>query len=64
MNKVVTPQHKDRWNRELERQVRDALEAIRFGTVTLVIQDGRVIQIDKNEKIRLNSTGHLNGSGI
>lgn len=52
------------WNGELERQVRDALRAIRFGTVTLVIQDGRVIQIDKNEKLRLNRQEHIHGSGI
>ena len=39
------------WNRELERLVRDALQSIRFGTVSLVVQDGRVIQVDKNEKI-------------
>ncbi len=55
---------KDGWNGELERQVRDALSVIRFGTVTLVIQDGRVIQIDKNEKIRLTNPGHIHGSGI
>lgn len=41
------------WSRELEARIRSALRDIRFGTVTLVIQDGRVIQIDKNEKIRL-----------
>jgi hypothetical protein len=52
------------WNRELEKVVRDALMSIRFGTVTLVVQDGRVIQIDKNEKIRIDRTGHINGSGI
>jgi len=52
------------WNSELERQVRDALKIIRFGTVTLVIQDGRVIQIDKNEKRRLNRLEHIHGSGI
>lgn len=52
------------WNDDLERQVRDALRIIRFGTVTLVIQDGRVIQIDKNEKIRLNRQEHIHGSGI
>lgn len=52
------------WNRELERTVREALTSIRFGTVTLVVQDGRVIQIDKNEKIRLNRVGHVDGSGI
>lgn len=64
MEKGVTTQQQDRWSRELERQVREALNAIRFGTVTLVIQDGRVIQIDKNEKIRLTNSGHIHGSGI
>ncbi|NJC87111.1 MAG: DUF2292 domain-containing protein [Desulfuromonas sp.] len=41
------------WPRELETRIRAALREIRFGTITLVIQDGQVIQIDKNEKIRL-----------
>jgi len=31
----------------------DLIENIQYGTVTLIIQDGRVIQIDRNEKIRL-----------
>ena len=52
------------WSRDLERLVREALTSIRFGTVTLVVQDGRVIQVDKNEKIRLNRSGHIDGSGI
>ena len=52
------------WNWELERLVREALTSIRFGTVTLVVQDGRVIQVDKNEKIRINRAGHIDGSGI
>jgi hypothetical protein len=52
------------WNRELERLVRETVGTIRFGTVTLVIQDGRVIQIDKSEKLRLNRSGHIDGSGI
>lgn len=52
------------WTRELERLVRDALTSIRFGTITLVIQDGRVIQVDKSEKIRINKPGHIDGSGI
>ena len=52
------------WNRELERLVREALQSIRFGTVSLVVQDGRVIQVDKNEKIRINRAGHIDGSGI
>jgi len=52
------------WNKELERLVREALESIRFGTVSLVVQDGRVIQVDKSEKIRINRVGHIDGSGI
>jgi hypothetical protein len=54
----------DLWNKELERLVRDTLQSIRFGTVSLVVQDGRVIQVDKNEKIRINRAGHIDGSGI
>lgn len=52
------------WSRDLERLVREALASIRFGTVSLVVQDGRVIQVDKSEKIRLNRGGHIDGSGI
>jgi hypothetical protein len=54
----------DPWNREIERVIREALTAIRFGTITLVVQDGRVIQVDKSEKIRMNRPGHIDGSGI
>jgi hypothetical protein len=52
------------WNRDVERVVREALTTIRFGTVSLVVQDGKVIQVDKNEKIRINRDGHVDGSGI
>ncbi|MBI3909828.1 MAG: YezD family protein [Armatimonadetes bacterium] len=33
--------------------IQEAVESIRYGVVQLIIQDGRVIQIDKTEKIRL-----------
>ena len=33
--------------------IQDAVASIRFGTVQLIIQDGRVVQIDKTEKLRL-----------
>jgi hypothetical protein len=52
------------WSRDLDRLVREALTSIRFGTVTLVVQDGRVIQVEKSEKIRINRAGHIDGSGI
>ena len=53
MQKTIVPEFKEPWSRELEQKVREALREIRYGTVTLVIQDSRVIQIDKSEKIRL-----------
>jgi hypothetical protein len=34
-------------------RVRDALRDLRFGTVTIVVQDGVVVQIDRTEKHRL-----------
>jgi len=54
----------DIWSRELERLVREALASIRFGMVSLVVQDGRVIQVVKSEKFRLNRAGHIDGSVI
>lgn len=35
------------------RQVEKIVEDIKYGSVTLIIQDGVLIQIEKNEKIRL-----------
>jgi len=43
----------DRRDSDLEQRILTALKEIRYGTLSLVIQDGEVIQIDKNEKIRL-----------
>lgn len=47
-------------HREQEIVLKVALEAVitmRFGTVTLVVHEGRVTQIEKLEKIRL--TGNM-----
>ena len=40
-------------NEELLK-IREQIESIRFGSVTVIVQDGKVIQIDKQEKFRLN----------
>lgn len=37
---------------DLERLL-ELLKTIRFGSITIIIQDGHVIQMDKNEKLRL-----------
>ena len=35
------------------RTVQELLADLKFGSITLVVQDGRVIQIEKHEKVRL-----------
>ncbi|MBN3547927.1 YezD family protein [Fictibacillus nanhaiensis] len=29
------------------------LSSIKFGSITLIVQDGKVIQLEKNEKVRI-----------
>ena len=53
MQKGIAQEYKEQWSKDLEVKIRDVMREIRYGTVTLVIQDSRVIQIDKSEKIRL-----------
>jgi hypothetical protein len=40
---------------EIAAQVEQMLEKLTFGSITLVVQDGKVVQIEKNEKVRLQS---------
>lgn len=35
--------------------IKEFIEDVRFGSVTVIVHDGKVIQIEKNEKLRLNS---------
>lgn len=48
-NADKTPKNTESYIEEVKRIV----ELIQFGSLTLIIQDGKVIQIDKTEKIRL-----------
>ncbi|MBQ8935681.1 MAG: YezD family protein [Oscillospiraceae bacterium] len=34
-------------------QIQKLAEGLRYGTITLVFQDGVLIQLDRNEKIRI-----------
>lgn len=36
-------------------KVRDVLERLRFGSITLTVHDARVVQIDVTEKTRLGA---------
>jgi hypothetical protein len=42
---------------QLWQYIRDALRGMEFGTVTLVVQNGLVIQVDRTEKRRLQRRG-------
>ncbi len=37
------------------QKVRDVLEQLRFGSITLTVHDARVVQIDVTEKTRLGA---------
>ncbi|WP_446899769.1 YezD family protein [Clostridium sp. LBM24168] len=55
---VITVNKKDlRNNSSISQENLDKLlymlETIKYGSITLVIQDGKVVQIEKNEKVRL-----------
>lgn len=34
-------------------RIHDALRGLRFGAVTVVVQDGHVVQVERTEKLRL-----------
>lgn len=40
---------------ELFTHLEKMLETLKYGSITLVVQDGKIVQIDKNEKVRLQS---------
>lgn len=49
------------------RHIRDAIRSVRFGTITVIVQDGVVIQVDRTEKTRIDydrADVQLDGSGI
>lgn len=39
----------------LLRELRQALRSIRYGTIELVIHDGRVVQLERREKVRFET---------
>ncbi|MBE5916168.1 MAG: DUF2292 domain-containing protein [Pseudobutyrivibrio ruminis] len=39
-------------NDELAK-IKEFIETIKFGSVNIIIQDGKIVQIDKSEKIRI-----------
>lgn len=43
----------DKNNQEEVKKLLQIIETIKYGSVTVVIQDGKIVQIEKNEKLRI-----------
>ncbi|WP_332633756.1 YezD family protein [Halalkalibacter flavus] len=37
----------------ISKQLQELLKGLKYGSVTLIVQDGKVIQLEKNEKVRI-----------
>ena len=42
--------------RDIAQQIVSMLQGIRFGSIEIVVHDGRIVQIDKYEKFRLKNS--------
>ena len=47
-------------NTDVSRQIANVLQGIRFGSVEIVIHDGKVVQIERKEKLRFDENKYLN----
>ncbi len=45
-------------DREVIDRILNALSGLRYGSVHIIIQDYRIIQIDKTEKVRFGDEGY------
>jgi len=53
-----TPAHRDHSQlTEVERHILQSLQHLRFGTLEIVVHDGRVVQVEKSEKLRFDTKG-------
>jgi hypothetical protein len=50
--------------RQFRRSLSEVLQGLRFGQVTVVIKDNKVVQIEKAEKHRVTDLSGLFGEGI
>ena len=47
----------ERVDTDWERAVVEAIRALRYGSVEIVVHDGRVVQIETREKVRFDEAG-------
>ncbi len=50
---TTTRRHEPQSNDAALERIGDALRGLRYGAVTVIVQDGVVVQVDRTEKLRL-----------
>ena len=52
------------WSEEWMARIQEAVEGLRYGTVQIVVHDGRIVQIERTERYRYegSSGGGKNGN--
>ena len=48
-------EHREPRMSDIATQISDILEDIRFGSIEIIIHDGKVVQIERKEKLRFDS---------
>ena len=49
----MTGNQKDGGSEVMIRKIMESIASVKYGSVLIVIQDGKIVQIEKNEKLRL-----------
>jgi len=60
---MMPPPHDTRLSPELLQQIGEAIAGVRFGYVHLTIHDARIVQIERAEKTRVQSSAYLTTGG-
>ena len=42
-------------NQDIAQHISSILQGLRFGSIEIVVHDGRIVQIDKHEKFRVKT---------
>lgn len=53
-NKETKPNPNSAVTEQVEREIRRALNGLAYGSVEILVHDGRVVQIERKEKVRFN----------
>jgi hypothetical protein len=55
MSAVLEKIHREPQTTEIVNQITGILQEIRFGSIEIIIHEGKVVQIERKEKLRFDS---------